>query len=37
MAFTIAEEIKRTAVEAWSKSKPTVLEVLISRQVPPLI
>ena len=29
--------IKKAAVEAWSKSKPTVLEVPISRQVPPLI
>ena len=31
------EEIKRAAVAAWGKSKPTVLEVLISAQVPPLL
>jgi benzoylformate decarboxylase len=31
------EEIKRAAVAAWGKSKPTVLEVPISAQVPPLI
>jgi benzoylformate decarboxylase len=31
------EEIKKAAVEAWSKSEPTVLEVPISRQVPSLI
>jgi benzoylformate decarboxylase len=31
------EEIKRVSVEAWSKSKPTVLEIPISRQVPSLI
>jgi benzoylformate decarboxylase len=31
------EEIKKAAVEAWSKSKPTVLEIPISRQIPPLI
>jgi benzoylformate decarboxylase len=31
------EEIKKAAVEAWSNSKPTVLEVPIFRQVPPLI
>ena len=31
------EEIKKAAVEAWSKSKPTVLEIPISRQVPSLI
>jgi benzoylformate decarboxylase len=31
------EEIKRAAVEAWRKSKPTVLEIPISPQVPPLL
>jgi len=31
------EAIKKAAVEAWSKSKPTVLEIPISAQVPPLI
>jgi benzoylformate decarboxylase len=31
------EEIKRAAVAAWGKSKPTVLEVPISAQVPPLL
>jgi len=31
------EEIKKAAVEAWSKSKPTVLEIPISRQIPSLI
>jgi benzoylformate decarboxylase len=31
------EAIKKAAVEAWSKSKPTVLEVPISAQVPPLL
>jgi benzoylformate decarboxylase len=31
------EEIKKAAIEAWSKSKPTVLEIPISRQIPPLI
>jgi benzoylformate decarboxylase len=31
------EAIKKAAVAAWSKSKPTVLEVPISGQVPPLI
>lgn len=29
--------IKKAAVAAWSKSKPTVLEIPISAQVPPLI
>ena len=29
--------IKKAAIEAWSKSKPTVLEVPISPQVPPLL
>ncbi len=31
------EAIKKGAVEAWSKSKPTVLEIPISAQVPPLL
>jgi benzoylformate decarboxylase len=31
------DAIKRAAVEAWTKSKPTVLEIPISPQVPPLI
>lgn len=31
------EKIRKAAVEAWSKSKPTVLEIPISRHVPPLI
>jgi len=31
------EAIKKAALEAWRKSKPTVLEVPISPQVPPLI
>jgi TPP-dependent trihydroxycyclohexane-1,2-dione (THcHDO) dehydratase len=31
------EEIKKAAVAAWTKSKPTVLEIPISRQIPPLI
>jgi benzoylformate decarboxylase len=31
------DAIKRTATEAWTKSKPTVLEIPISAQVPPLI
>jgi benzoylformate decarboxylase len=31
------EAIKKTAVEAWRKSKPTVLEIPISLQVPPLL
>ena len=31
------DEIKKAAVEAWSKSKPTVLEVRISPQIPPLV
>jgi len=31
------EQIKKAAVEAWSKSRPTVLGIPISRQVPPLI
>lgn len=31
------EEIKKAAVAAWGKSKPTVLEVPISAQVPPLL
>lgn len=29
--------IKQAAIEAWTKSKPTVLEIPISPQVPPLI
>jgi benzoylformate decarboxylase len=29
--------IKRAGTEAWTKSKPTVLEIQISPQVPPLI
>ena len=31
------EEIKKAAVEAWTKSQPTLLEIPISPQVPPLI
>ena len=31
------EEMKKPAVAAWGKSKPTVLEIPIFRQVPPLI
>jgi benzoylformate decarboxylase len=31
------EEIKKAAIEAWNKSKPTVLEVPISPQVPSLL
>jgi benzoylformate decarboxylase len=31
------EAIKKAATEAWTKSKPTVLEIPISPQVPPLI
>jgi benzoylformate decarboxylase len=31
------DTIKSAAVEAWTKSKPTVLEIPISPQVPPLI
>jgi benzoylformate decarboxylase len=31
------DAIKRAAAEAWTKSKPTVLEIPISPQVPPLI
>src|ERR1700723_3314060 len=31
------DEIKKAAVEAWSKSKPTVLEIRISPQIPPLV
>ncbi len=31
------DAIKSAAVEAWTKSKPTVLEIPISPQVPPLI
>jgi benzoylformate decarboxylase len=31
------DAIKEAAVAAWSKSKPTVLEIPISAQVPPLI
>jgi len=31
------EQIKEAAVEAWGKSKPTVLEIPISAQVPPLL
>jgi hypothetical protein len=30
------EAIKKAALEAWGKSKPTVLEIPISPQVPPL-
>src|SRR5580658_8565793 len=30
-------EIKKAAVKAWSKSKPTVLEIRISPQIPPLV
>jgi benzoylformate decarboxylase len=29
--------IKRAATEAWTKSKPTVLEIPISPRIPPLI
>jgi benzoylformate decarboxylase len=31
------EAIKKAGVEAWTKSKPTVLEIPISPQVPPLV
>jgi len=31
------EAIKKAAAAAWTKSKPTVLEVPISKQVPPLL
>lgn len=31
------DAIKRAAVAAWSKSKPTVIEIPISAQVPPLV
>jgi benzoylformate decarboxylase len=31
------DAIKKAAVAAWSESKPTVLEIPISAQVPPLI
>jgi benzoylformate decarboxylase len=31
------DAIKKAAVEAWSKSRPTVLEIRISAQIPPLI
>jgi benzoylformate decarboxylase len=31
------EAIKKAALEAWGKSKPTVLEIPISPQVPPLV
>jgi len=31
------DAIKRAAVEAWTKSKPTVLEIPISPEIPPLI
>ena len=31
------DEIKKAAVEAWGKSKPTVLEIRISPQIPPLV
>jgi len=31
------QAIKKAAVAAWSKSKPTVLEIPISPRVPPLI
>jgi benzoylformate decarboxylase len=31
------DAIKKAATEAWTKSKPTVLEIPISPQVPPLL
>jgi benzoylformate decarboxylase len=31
------ERIKKAATEAWTRSKPTVLEIPISPQIPPLI
>ena len=31
------EEIKKAALEAWTKSKPTLLEIPISPQIPPLL
>ena len=31
------DAIRIAAAEAWTKSKPTVLEIRISSQVPPLI
>jgi benzoylformate decarboxylase len=31
------ERIKEAATDAWKKSKPTVLEIPISPQIPPLI
>lgn len=31
------DAIKRAATETWTKSKPTVLEIPVSSQVPPLI
>jgi benzoylformate decarboxylase len=31
------DEIKKAAIEAWRKSRPTVLEIRISAQIPPLI
>ena len=31
------DAIKRAAAEAWTKSKPTVLEISIFPQVPPLM
>lgn len=31
------DEIKRAALAAWGKSKPTVSEIPISPQVPPLV
>jgi benzoylformate decarboxylase len=31
------ETLKKAAVAAWGQSKPTVLEIAISAQVPPLI
>jgi benzoylformate decarboxylase len=31
------DAIKATAAQAWTKDKPTVLEIPISLQVPPLI
>jgi benzoylformate decarboxylase len=34
---TDLEEIKRAAANAWTRDAPTVLEVPISPQIPPLI
>jgi benzoylformate decarboxylase len=31
------DAIKKAAAESWTKSKPTVLEIPISPQIPPLI